>query len=289
MIVLRALGVVLAGLLATAACLGFAVDRSLADSADFVVRMDQALDDPQVIAELQSVVRTETLAAADRLAASAGPLGGLARSGAQAAADQLAAAVTSPEFRTAWSSWSALLYEGLAAEPTGAGDAQVQVSGSVIVVAVEPLLSPLLGDSLAGNLSGVLDFLGRDTTVSITTGVPLEQILQATGQLAEMRWGLLIAALAAGFLSALAARPRWGWSAGVLLWCAACLAGAGFVMGLAGAASATGSDYPALSRSVTSALTAPWSAMLLTVAVAVGILGVVTAAVALVTRERPRS
>lgn len=283
---LRALAALLSGILLTAACLGFAFARSLDDPDPFVARMDEALTDPAVAAEVKSVVRSQVLAAGERLAAGAGPLAELARSGAQSAADEIAAEVDSEQFRVAWSSWAELLYDGLTAAAAGAADPQVSVAGSDITVEIEPLVAPLLGASLAGDLTGVLQVLGRDTGVTITTEVPLQRILRAIDQLAQLRWPLVIAGAGALALTALAGPRRRAWLAGALLWSSVCLAAAGSLLLLRASVSPPGSDFPELSRAVTSALTAPWSSLLLTAAAVGVVLGVVMVVVALVPTRR---
>lgn len=126
----RTVAAFLSGLIVAAAALGFVVQQSLGDTAGFTARMDDALATPAVQEELNSAIRTEVTRAGDRLAQSVGPLGDLARSGAQAAADQLGAAVQSDRFRAAWSQWCALLYTGLAEVAQGAPSSTVAVSGS---------------------------------------------------------------------------------------------------------------------------------------------------------------
>ena len=156
--------------------------------------MDDALATPAVQEELNSAIRTEVTRAGDRLAQSVG-LGDLARSGAQAAADQLGAAVQSDRFRAAWSQWCALLYTGLAEVAQGAPSSTVAVSGSNVTVAVGPLITPLVGDTLSGGATGLLGTLGQSTSVTLDTGIRLEQALQAAGTTATYRWGLLVVAL----------------------------------------------------------------------------------------------
>ena len=270
----RTVAAFLSGLIVAAAALGFVVQQSLGDTAGFTARMDDALATPAVQEELNSAIRTEVTRAGDRLAQSVGPLGDLARSGAQAAADQLGAAVQSDRFRAAWSQWCALLYTGLAEVAQGAPSSTVAVSGSNVTVAVGPLITPLVGDTLSGGVTGLLGTLGQSTTVTLDTGIRLEQALQAAGTTATYRWGLLVVALLLLLVVVVprGRRPLWaGWS---LLWCAGCVGLIAYVTQRA--PDAPSGDYPAIAGAVVGALTQPWVQPLTTLALALAMLGGLT-------------
>lgn len=284
----RASAAILAALLTCAAVLGFAVTESLGDSTAFVASMDEALTRPAVDQEVQGVIRQEILAAGEKVAASSGPLADLARSGASAAADRLAPTVSGPAFAAAWSQWSQLLYEGLADAAVGTTNPQVQVSGSQITVAVGSLVTPVIGDTLAGGLTGALDLFGQDTTVTISTAAPLQSALRAVGALSQWRWILLSGAVALALFAGLAGRSRTRWSGGTLLLAAAATGAAAGLLTLAQQTPPPATTTPQLSLAVTSALTEPWITSLLTATVVLAAAGLVALVISVFLPARSR-
>lgn len=273
MIVIRLLAALLAACASMAAVLGFSVAASLTDSDRFVSAMDQAITRPIVQQEVEQVIRQEVMAASERLTQNAGPLGELARSGSEAVAGRLGQEVSSDGFRAAWTDWSRLLYEGLADNAAGLPNDQVFVSGSDITVGIEPLVAPVLGDAVAGGLTGTLEFLGRDTDVTIVASMPLQTVLSAAGTLSEWRWVALAAALLMALVAVLSGPSRMRWLGITLLLAAALTAGLAALVQATQDATPTGSQTPQLTQSVVTALTEPWQNALVAAAMVLTLVG----------------
>lgn len=286
MTVIRTLAALLAGLVLTAATLGFVVHRSLADTAGFTARMDEALSTPEVQSEITTAIRTEVNRVGEQVAQSAGPLGDLARSGASAIAERAGQVAQSARFRAAWSQWGSLLYSGLTDVAQGAPSDTVSVSGSDITVAVGPLIEPLVGDTLTGGVTGVLTVIGQGTTVTLATGIPVQQALSVAGTTATYRWGLLVTALLLLCVVVVPAGRRWLWAGWAALWCAAC-AGLLTLLTVRAPDAPTG-DYPALSAAIVGAVTQPWVQPLATVTVTLAVAGVLALIVGAARRPRAR-
>lgn len=185
MIVVRAFGVLLAGLLAVAAVTGFAVQRTLDEPAAFTAAMTAALDDPGVNAEIKREVTIQAERALDRLADSGGTLAQLGVGlGRNAVAEQAAAVVDTDVFRSAWRDWSSLVFAGLVAKAQGRTDPAVSVSRTSLAIAIAPLLQPIFGEGIAGGAARLLDFVDADSHVTVDTGVPIGPMLQIVGTLA---------------------------------------------------------------------------------------------------------
>ncbi len=282
----RVLSTVLTALLSTVAVLGFGISQSLSEqgSADFAAAMQTSIQDPLVQQEIQTELRTGITTAGEQLASRAGPLAGLAGSGAAALADQAVDLVPTPRFQQAWQAWVAVLSTGLAATAEGATDPSVQVNGSEIVIAIEPLLAPLTGDSLAGSVTGLLSSLDRDTTITATTGIDLERLLVVGGQLARWDWLLAVGALVLAVVTVLMGANRLRWLGVVLLASAAGCAAGGALLTTASARPSE--QMPELSRDVMTALTEPWVATALRGAAVLAVAGLLALAVAIVVGTR---
>lgn len=275
MILIRLVAAVLAALAATLAILGFAVTDSLSQSQQFVAAMDQAIEQPAVQAEVAAAVKQQVQAAGESLAGGAGPLGGLARAGAEVVAAQVDAAVAGQVFNNAWGQWSRLLYDGLADYAAGSPNDDVSVSGSTITVAIGSLVAPIVGDNVAGGFTGTLEAVGRSTDVTISTGLPVQQGLKATGALSQWRWLFAAAAAVFALVAVLSGQRKLRWLGVTLLLAAGATAGSWLAMQAATTTPPAGSDTPQLSLAVTQALVTPWAEQLRQAALALGIGGVI--------------
>lgn len=262
MTLLRAVAAILAALATTLAIAGFAVTQSLSQQQSFVSAMDQAIARPAVQAEVAGAIKQQIQDAGDRLAESAGPLGSLASSGAAALAGQVDGTVSSPRFASAWNQWAGLLYSGLADYAAGRPNAEVSVSGSTVTVAVAPLVEPIVGETVAGGLTGTLQLTGQATDVSIATAFPVQQALTTMGALSKWRWALVAAAILLALVAVVAGPRRFRWAAITLLLAGATTALLWWGLGTAGDTPPPGSTTPQLSMAVTQALVSPWAGQL---------------------------
>ncbi len=281
MILVRLVAAVLAAIAATAAVAGFAVTDSLAGSGQFVAAMEEALTDPAVQQELQTVIRQEVTSAGERLAGSVGPLGDLARSGADSAASRLSQTVTSPEFASAWSQWSELLYQGLTDAAVGTPNDQVSVAGNQVTVAIAPLVEPILGASLSGGLTGALDLFGQDTSIVINTAVPVQQALDAAGAFSQWRWLFVAAAFVLALVAVFGGSRRMRWLGITLVFAALCAGAVSVALMVGQATPPPGSQTPELAMAITAAIVEPWATALRTAAVAAAAVGFAALIIAL--------
>lgn len=273
MTLVRAVAAILAALAAALAIIGFAVTQSLTQPQPFVTAMDQAIAQPAIQAEVGATIKQQILAAGDNLAGNAGPLGELARSGAEAIAGQVDTTVTSQRFALAWTQWSRLMYSGLADFAAGRPNPEVSVSGSTIDVAVGPLVEPIVGEVAAGGLTSTLQLVGRDTDVSIATAFPVEQALTAIGTVSQWRWVLAAAAVLLAAVAIFGGRRRIRWAAVTVLLTAAVTAGAWLGLLAAGSTPPPGSATPQLSVAVAQALVSPWADQLKAAALVLAVVG----------------
>ncbi len=276
MIAVRIVAAVLGAAAAVAAVLGFAVAGS-PTPAEMAGQLTQATQTPAIQQEIESELRRQVLAAGDRLAAQAGPLGGLTQSAAQALADQAAAAVPTPRFQEAWRQWVELLYGGMLATATGTPDPQVVVSGDQVTVAILPLLTPLAGDTVAGGAVSGLEMLGQQPTVTVVAPFNVQRGLTLAGALAQWRWLLVAAAVALILVTAFAGTRRLLWAAVPLVLAALGCAAAAVGLEALGAKSPASSPVPLLSQAVIATVTAPWTRTVWSAAAAFAVVGLVLA------------
>lgn len=288
MTLIRLIAALLAAAAMTVTVLGFAVTQSLSQSQQFVTAMEDAIAQPAVQAEVAGAMKQQILAAGESLAGSAGPLGSLARSGSTAIAGQVDSAVSSPGFADAWAQWSQLLYDGLADSAAGTANADVSVSGSTITVAIGPLVAPIVGETVAGGLTGTLEAVGSATDVTISTALPVQQALQVTGALSQWRWLFAVAAVALALVAIFGGPRRMRWAGLTMLLAAGVAAGSSLALQATTSTPPPGSDTPQLSLAVTQALVAPWTEQLRTAAILLGVVGLAAAILGLFV-GRPKS
>lgn len=283
---LRILLTILTAVVATAAALGFGISLTLTDQgvADFATAMQSAIQEPPIQQEIQEELRAGISTAGEELASRAGPLAGLARSGTEQLADQAVATVPTQRFATAWQEWVSVLSTGLAAAAEGVPDSSVQVNGADVVVEIAPLLAPITGESVAGGVANLLTNLGRDTTITVTTGIDLEGMLALAGRLAQWAWLLAVAAIALTVVVVALGRHRWRWLGIVAL--AAALGCAAAAAVLVQVSARPSDQMPELSRAVMTALTAPWVDTAVRTAIALTVGGLIALVVGLVLGTR---
>lgn len=288
MTAIRLIAAALTALLATLSLVGFAVTQSLGQSQPFVAAMEEAIAQPAVQAEVADSIRQQIETAGERLAVDAGPLGELARSGTEAITGGIDSVVAGQRFAVAWGQWSRLLYGGLADYAAGVPNSEVSVSGNEVTVAIGPLVAPVVGDAVAGGLTSTLDVVGADTSVTISTGVPLQQGLKAIGTLSQWRWLFVAAAIVFALVAILAGGRKLRWTGVTLLLTAGAMAAVWLALQTAGTTPPPGSDTPQLSLAVTKALVSPWIDQVRTAAVVIAVVGAVAIALSLVA-GRPKT
>jgi hypothetical protein len=279
---LRAVAAIIAGCAVALAALGFASQSSLADGPAFAQAMSAALADPQVNAEIKDAIRTEVSDGINSASQDGGVLGQIGSAlGADAIAEQATKVVDTDVFVNAWDDWSLLLHQGLADYAYGRPNPSVTVSGNTIDVALEPLITPVVGTGIASRVAGAMNFLEQDPTLTITTDTNVEAMLAAVGRLVEYRWLLLAIGVVAGLFAALAGRRRWVWLAitlGVMAVMVAALALAATAIQRVPA----GGDMPATGKAVMTALTQGWTTSLLLVCAGLAIGAAISGTIAAV-------
>lgn len=278
--IFRIILVILVCLLSAGAGFGFLSERSLDDSSGFAASMNEALNDPQVKSEIEESVREAALEALTELSDQGGVVGTVVSGlNPEALANTMAESINTPAFAQAWDDWALLLHRGLADFATNTPNADVQVSGQVVDVRVGPLITPLLGDGIVANFSGLIDSVLGDRTISVDTGEDIEGRLQRLGTLAAARWYFAAGALLAIAVATLIGPRRLGWLAISLA--AVALGFAGVAMwSFADDQIASLSKTPALTEAISRSLTGNWplimgisALVLLAAAIVVGLLG----------------
>jgi hypothetical protein len=256
--ILRIILLVVVCLLSAGAGFGFLSERSLDDSAGFAASMGDALNNPKVKSEIEESVKTSALELLDGLSEQGGLVGSVVGGlNPEALSSTVAKSVNTPAFAQAWDDWALLLHRGLADFATNTPNPNVQVSGQVMEVRVGPLITPLLGDGIAANFSGIVDSIIGDRTIAVDTGEDIEQRLHNLGFLAGARWYFAGGALIAFVLTVLIGPRRVAWLAGSLIAVAVGFAGVAawsLVDDTVGAAS----QSPALTEAISNSLTGNW-------------------------------
>ena len=255
---------------------GFLSERSLQDSTGFADSMSEALQDPAVKSELQTLVRATATEVLADLSDSGGVVGTIVSGlDPQSLADTAAKAIDSQAFATAWQQWALLLHQGLADYAQGIPNDDLTVQGNVIDVRAGPLITPLLGDGIARNLSGLVDSVAGDRTISLDTGEDVEERLHRLGALSDARWYFLVGALGALVIATLLKAPRLPWLAGGFA-----AAAIGFltvaVWTLVDRLLAPPSPAPELTAAITDALTGNWGLIMIIAAIVCAGAAVVT-------------
>ncbi|MCH9816368.1 MAG: hypothetical protein K0U64_07935 [Actinomycetia bacterium] len=267
-------GVVL--LLSGFAAFGFAAQSSLTDQDAFVADMQNAITNPTVQAEVQAQIRSATEAALTDLTSQGGISGSLIGSiDPNTLADAASSAVDTPAFQSAWSSWAALLGQGLADSALGIPNDDVTVQGEIVDVRIGPLVAPLVANSPLSEFSGVAAGLFGDRTLSINSGEDLEASLSRLGSAAEARWYVLAVAILVVVALVVFVPPRLGSLAGALAGAAIGVALAAVAL-LLGGQSGGQSPTPALSSAISEAFTGGniWPLLLVALLLAVIAMGV---------------
>ena len=237
------------------AAFGFAAQSSLTDQDTFVAGMTEAIQDPTVQAEVEEQVRSATESALTDLSNQGGIAGSLIGTiDPNTIASAAQSAITTPAFQSAWSSWAALLGQGLADSALGIPNDDVTVSGQVVEVRVGPLVAPLLANGPLGDFGTVASGLFGDRTLSIDTGEDLESNLNRLGTAAEARWYFLGGALLIVLALVLFVPTRLGSLAGALAGAAIGVVVAAGALRLGDQAGGQ-SPTPALSAAISEAFT----------------------------------
>ncbi len=261
----------LAAILGPLAIAGLWAEHALNDSTGFADSMTEALDDPDVLAELEILATDAATQKIYEYFSVTGPgQHTLADTAVAYAQGVLDSSLQSPVFQSGWHAWQSSLHKDLATIARGGTPPVTTVDGSQISVDITPLVRSLL--------TGPVGFLARSALgdepmiKSIDAGEDVESQLAWLGRIAAVRWWAVLGFVVIVAVAALQVPGRRLQALGVAL----LAAGVGCLVALLGRwiyHALVTVDETAIGRAAEHALAGAAPSWLVTAAVLFGLVG----------------